>query len=100
MEWNKFRLFKKEPNKKTEQQVRYKGEQANALLKSSSYTECMQGLEDKIWADFFRTEANDPEAREVLYRHIQALRYIDSQLKETAEAGKASATLEKMNNAR
>lgn len=95
-----FRLFRKKKEPKNEAQVQILGNQAKFLLENEAYQETMSSLEESIWADFLRTEADVPEQREVLYRHLTALRNIDNKLKELKSAGEASSAVERHNNAR
>lgn len=94
-----FRLFGKEKEVRNEEQIQEKGRRATALINSVSYQECMEDLEEGIWQQFFDTDADDVQAREVLYTHINALRYIDNKLKQSSQDGQVSEALEKMNNA-
>ena len=67
-----------------------RGRQAADLLKSELFHACVESLEKDVWKQFMDTAANAPEDREVLYRHVNALRNIKDRLAQWAAEGRAA----------
>ena len=85
--FNKLRFFRKK-TKLDEDQIIQRGVRAGSFLNTEVYKEVVSELEEGIWQQFMATEADNPESREVLYSHIQALKNIHNTLEGFVQAAK------------
>ena len=84
---NPFSFFlKKQPP--LEQHIIERAHNAHNVLTSPSFQEAMVECETEMWAMFFETEIDHPEAREALHAHITALRNVKLKLEQFVEHGK------------
>lgn len=82
-----FSIFKKK-KQKPDPELSLRGRFAAELLKSEPFHEVMEELERDIWEQFINSTADSQAARELLYTHINALKYIKEKLESYIQQGK------------